>query len=132
MTTYTHNLNILIIDENDITIENKTLTENIYNEFVNKTIIKKGKLHNHIDYNDYIEIKIHWERVPITNIQSKFMGDFFIKSAYSDKVLYETTKKILSDIENRLKMNTTNTYWKIVFHISKLLEHMDKISVIIK
>ncbi len=29
-------------------------------------------------------------------------------------------------------MNTTNTNWKIVFYILKLLEYMDKISVIIK
>jgi hypothetical protein len=114
---HTHNLNILIVDENNITIDDKILLENIYNEFVNKNIIKKCKKSNTI-----YEIHLYWERLPLTVVQSKFMGELFIESLHSDKVLYETTNKILSEIENKLKINTTNKNWKIIFHISALLE----------
>jgi DNA replication protein DnaC len=53
------------------------------------------------------------------------MGPLFICSAYSDKVLYETTKKILKQIEKKFKDI------KIKFYISKLLENMDKYDVLI-
>lgn len=117
---YSHNLNILIVDENNITIENKILLESIYNEFVNKTIIKQAEI-----LDTKYEIKLYWEKVLLTSIQSKFIGDLYITSSYTDKCLYETTKKILSEIENKLKINTINTInknWKIIFYISKLLE----------
>ena len=90
---YSHNLNILIVDENNITIENKILLESIYNEFVNKTIIKQAEI-----LDTKYEIKLYWEKVLLTSIQSKFIGDLYITSSYTDKCLYETTKKILSEI----------------------------------
>jgi len=114
---YTHNLNILIVDENDIVIEDNNLLESIYNELDNKVITKQGKMLNRT-----FEITIYWNRLSLTNIQSKFMGNLFIKSLHSDKVLYETTERFLNEIEDQLKINTTNKNWKIIFHISKLLE----------
>ena len=114
---YSHNLNIMIIDESFSPFENKILMQSIYDEFVNKTIIKEG-----IIFNRKYEIHLHWEKI---NIQNKFIGDLFIRSPYSDKVLYETTKKILNEIENNLKKETENKNWKIAFYISKLLENMD-------
>lgn len=117
LSDYTHNLNILIVDENDIVIEDNNLLESIYNELDNKVITKQGKMLNRT-----FEITIYWNRLSLTNIQSKFMGKLFIKSLHSDKVLYEITERFLSEIENRLKINTKNNNWKIIFHISKLLE----------
>ena len=114
---YTHNLNILIVDENENIIEDKILLESIYNQIADKVIIKQGKAFN-ID----IEIKLYWKRLSLTKTQSKFIGELFIISAYSDMILYETTKKILNEIENNVKINTTNKNWKIIFHISKLSE----------
>jgi hypothetical protein len=114
---YTHNLNILIVDENENIIEDKILLESIYNEFDNKLITKQGKILNRM-----FEIKMYWNRLSLTNIQGKFMGELFIKSLHSDKVLYETTKRFLSEIENKLKINSKNKNWKIIFHMSKLLE----------
>ncbi len=117
LSDYTHNLNILIVDENDMVIEDNNLLESIYNELDNKVITKQGKMLNRT-----FEITIYWNRLSLTNIQSKFMGKLFIKSLHSDKVLYEITERFLSEIENRLKINTKNNNWKIIFHISKLLE----------
>jgi hypothetical protein len=60
------------------------------------------------------------------------MGELFIKSAYNDLVLHETTKKVLSEIENNLKINYTDKNWKIIFNITKLLEYIeDKYNLII-
>lgn len=136
---YSHNLNILIVDENNITIENKSLLQSIYDEFVNKNIFKKVEV-----FNEKYIIKLYWEKV---DIQSKifnyapyfrdtnytfgsisshhFFSDLFIISAYSDNILHETTKKILYEIENKLKIETENKNWKIIFYISKLLENMN-------
>ena len=114
---YSHNLNILIVDENDNIIDNKILLQSIYDEFVNKTIIKEAEA-----FNKKYVIHLHWKKI---DIQSKFIGDLFIRSLYSDNILHNTTKKILYEIENKLKKETTNKNWKIIFYISKLLVNID-------
>ena len=116
-----HNLNLRIVDEDDNTIKNPILLESIYSEFVGKRIIRKG-----IILDTKIELRLKWERKPITKIQNKFIGDLFICSVYSDQVLYAITKFVLNEIEEKLKNFTENKNWKIVFHISKLLEIADK------
>ena len=111
---YSHNLNILLVDNNNNIIENKILLQQIYDEFVDKPI-------THIFDMKY-EICLYWKKVDTKN---KFIGNLFIRSLYSDNVLYETTKKILNEIENKLKKNIPNKNWKIIFYISKLLENVD-------
>jgi hypothetical protein len=122
---YTHNLNILILDENNIIIEDKKLLESIYNEFDNKILTKRGKM-----LNRNFEIILYWKRLPLTDVQSKFMGELFISSQYSDKVLHETTNIFINEIENKLKINTLNKNWKIIFNISKLLETSNNVLTI--
>jgi hypothetical protein len=122
---YTHNLNILILDENNIIIEDKKLLESIYNEFDNKILTKRGKM-----LNRNFEIILYWKRLPLTDVQSKFMGELFICSQYSDKVLHETTNIFINEIENKLKINTINKNWKIIFNISKLLETSNNVLTI--
>jgi hypothetical protein len=118
-----HNLNIKIFNENDELIENKSLLESIYNELVDKPIIKK--IHA---YGTDLEIKLLYTRKSITKIEKKFMGDIFIVSLYSDNILYDATKFVLNEIEHKLKLETEtiDKNWKIVFHISKLLENINK------
>lgn len=122
MSIYTHNLNIDIVDENDDTIGNQFLLETIYKELANKPIMRKVQYDN-----KNFEVHLQWERLSITNIQKHFIGVLFIKSFYSDKVLYETTKKVLEDILTKLKsLNEYSlfriTNWKLIFNISKLLD----------
>lgn len=125
----THNLHILITDENGNIIKNQeVLLEKVYNEFADKIVIKKGALKANDVCNNF-EIKLFWKKTNITNVQSNFMGDLFITSVYSDAVLYKVTESVLNEIENKLKMDVKNDIkmdWKISFHISKLLEDMDK------
>jgi len=118
---HTHNLNIIIIDDYENVIINKQLLENIYNEIADKIIIKKGKF-----LNTNFEVQLLWNKLQLTDAESRFLGKLFIFSPYSDFVLYETTKIILQEIENKLKLKTIQKNWKIVFHISRLLENMNK------
>jgi hypothetical protein len=53
------------------------------------------------------------------------MGDLFTMSTHSDKVLYKGTSVLLNEIENKLKMNMVDKNWKILFHISKLLDNTE-------
>jgi hypothetical protein len=125
----THNLHILITDENGNIIKNQeVLLEKVYNEIADKIVIKKGALKANDVCNNF-EIKLFWKKMDITKIHSNFMGDLFITSPYSDAVLYKVTESVLNEIENKLKMDVKNDIkmdWKISFHISKLLEDMDK------
>jgi hypothetical protein len=117
-----HNLNILIVDKHDNKIENQALLENIYDEITGKKIIKKGKLlDSKLDVD--IDVCLYWQRMPVTKEEQHFMGELFLVSAYSDKVLHIATHFLLIEIEHRLKNFTTNKNWKIIFHISKLLEN---------
>jgi hypothetical protein len=53
----THNLKILIVDNNDNIIDNPELIESIYAEFVDKNIIKKAVVIG----NNY-EVHLQWEK----------------------------------------------------------------------
>ena len=46
------------------------------------------------------------------------MGELFIVSPYSDKVLHDATKLVLTEIEKTIHP------LRIAFHISRMLEHM--------
>jgi hypothetical protein len=103
-------MNILLLDENDDTLENPALLEKIFEELTNKPIVK------HINWEgSNIKIVLHWKRVHLEKKQSKFMGPLFIKSAYSDTALFDVTKAILGDIEQKF----SNDSWKILFNIAQ-------------
>lgn len=114
---HTHNLQILIVDEENNVINNETLLEEIYSEFANKHIMKPVEMFDQ----DFI-IYVYWEIKSITKIQKHLMGPLFIASMHSDKVLYEFTKILLGDIETKIKNKQSDKNWKIAFHISKLLD----------
>ena len=119
---FTHNLNILILDNKFNIIQNKSLLEDIYSEFVDKIITK-----NLVWFDNKIEISLFWKKIILNEVQNKFIGNLFTKSSYSDIVLYAATKILLNEIENKLKKRTINKNWKIEFYISKLLENMDNV-----
>ena len=111
---YTHNLNILIIDENtDNIMENTEILDMIYDEIVDKKIFKKGYW-----FGENIDMCMYWKKFTVTPIQRKFMGDLFTAPIHSDKLLYDFTSDFLNEIENKIKNTTTNKEWHIVFHIS--------------
>lgn len=112
MSRYTHNLKILIVDENDEVIND------------NECLIKiKEKLQNSythkIDTQSVIKIPsitLHWDLHSLSKIQSYFMGDLFACPTFDyDTILYSHTEKTLKIIENELGMKH-----KIKFHISRM------------
>jgi hypothetical protein len=104
----------MLVDEDDNEVEDKETMESIYAD-LDKVITKTGKTKGQT-----FEIKLVWIRLKLSPIQSKFMGELFIKSAYSDKVLHEATKSAIDEIENKLPVNR-----KIIFYMTKLLEDSD-------
>ena len=110
---YTHNMNILLLDENDDTVESPALLEKIFEKLINNPIVKEVSWEGSI-----LKMILPWKRVHLEKTKSKFMGPLFITSAYSDTALFDVTKAILGDIERKF----SNGSWKISFHISKILE----------
>ena len=122
MTKYTHQLNIIIVDEKENIVENDSLLKTVICELVNKPLVKVGYM-----FNQNFDIHIQWETplnpsiVTLANIQHKNVEVLFTNSYFSDKVLHGTTNMALDEIET-LKVKPLNKDWKIMFHISKLLE----------
>lgn len=116
MTKYTHNLKIILVDENHEMIENSSLMELIYGEIADTIIHQKGKMGNY-----EFDIHFRWERIRLTPIQTQFMGSLFTTSLYSDHVLNQATQTCLKEIEKDLQATTHET-WKLLFYISKLLD----------
>lgn len=118
----THQLNVIIVDENEKIVENESLLKTVICELVNKTVVKVGYI-----FHQNFDIRIDWvlptnpSMVTLANVQNKFVGVLFNTAFYSDKVLHGTTKVALDEIET-LKVKPLNNNWKIMFYISKLLE----------
>lgn len=127
MSKPTHQLNIIIVDEKDNIVENESLLKTVICELINKPITKVGYF-SHQNF----EIRIQWEApanpsiVTLANVQNKFVGVLFNTAFYSDKVIHETTLLALNEIDTQ-KVRPLNNNWKILFHISKVLEMDDKI-----
>lgn len=114
---FTHNLKIIILDNNDNIIDNPLLLANVYDEITNK-IIKKSVITAIGQY----EIFAFWEKCPITKLEENFMGDLFTKSAHTDGATYQLTRCILHEIEEKLKLSNNNNDWKLSFHIYKIID----------
>jgi hypothetical protein len=116
---HTHNLHVIIVDGNDERVEDTAIRNRVYSVFVNQAVTKKINMNG-----TPIEVQLLWERVPLSKNQRLMMGDLFICSGYSDMVLYNATQKLLHDIEKSVKYTTNQSDWKLVFHVSKLLERI--------
>lgn len=131
MVTHTHQLNIIIVDEKENIVENDSLLKTVIFELVNKPLVKVGYM-----FNQNFDIHIQWETpsdpsiVNLANVQHKNVGVLFTNAYFSDKVLHGTTNMALDEIET-LKVKPLNKDWKIMFHISKLLE-MDNHRLIVR
>jgi hypothetical protein len=87
------------------------LLDTIYKQFVDNPFYIKNTRNNMT-----ITYCLDWRELLINDIQSLFMGNLFIKSIYSDEILYKLTKLLLKNIEKTLPFDH-----KIYFYISKIL-----------
>jgi len=113
----THNLHILIKSTYDKDINDNYILKKVYEELANIPIRRN------ILWNDQkIDTLIYWKKEQLNDIERHFMGDLFTTSIHNDSLQYKLTKIALREIENNIKKTMTNTQWKIIFHISKLLD----------
>jgi len=113
MPNYTHNLKIILIDNNENIVENDDLLKNIKEKLKETYTQSIYTQPSAIPWN----ITIKWELHKLTKIQSYFMGDLFAHPVYDfDSIIYEHTEKTLKQIEKELNINDC----KIKFHISRM------------
>jgi len=104
---YTHNLNILLFDNEDNSVKDDIFLNEIKNILCkNNTIV--------CDYNGKKEnIIIKWDRNELNNIEKYFMGDLFAFPIYDmDSLILKHTNSIISNIKSR---------YTIKFHLSRII-----------
>jgi hypothetical protein len=114
---YTHNLNILLFDDEDNSIKDDIFLNEIKNILCkNNTIVCEwnGKKEN---------IIIKWDRKELNNIDKYFMGDLFASPIYEmDSLILKHIQTIISNIKSK---------YNIKFHLSRIIrdKHICKDSV---
>jgi hypothetical protein len=106
MEEYTHNLKILLIENNNI-IEDEDLLNEI------KSILSKNNT-NIIEWNGKFEkITIKWDKKDLNEINKLFMGDLFSNPIYDfDRIIQNHTQETISKI---------NCKYIIKFYISRII-----------
>jgi hypothetical protein len=104
--TYTHNLKILLIDNNNI-IEDKVVLDEI------KSILTKNNT-NIIEWNGQLrDFTIKWDKKNLNEINKSFMGDLFSNPIYDfDRIIQNHTQQTISKI---------NCKYIIKFYISRII-----------
>jgi len=107
---YTHNLKIILLDNNNIIEDNAVLNEI-------KNIVSENHTHK-IEWNGQLQdITIKWDKKELNKLNQTLMGDLFSYPIYdADSIILHHTQETISKI---------NCKYIIRFHISRLLR--DKI-----
>ena len=70
-----------------------------------------------------VEYIVLWHRKLLKNDAERlFMGDLFTNSMVCDALLHKVTRKIIRELEKMIQSKSDDKNWKIMFHISKLIE----------
>jgi hypothetical protein len=110
MNSYSHNLKILILDDNQDVIDDTNLLSQI-KERLCTTITNRVRISS-----AYIDITLKWDLKALNKVQANFMGDLFGQPMYEmDSLVYQHTDISLKNIEKEMDMK-----WKIYFHISRM------------
>ena len=103
---YTHNLKIILLDNNSI-IEDKEILNEI------KSILSKNNTHK-IKWNGQLQnFTIKWDKIELSEINQTLMGDLFSNPIYDfDSTILRHTQETISKI---------NCKYIIKFYISRIL-----------
>jgi hypothetical protein len=103
---YTHNLKIILLDNNSI-IEDKPILNEI------KNILSKNNTHK-IEWNGQLQnFTIKWDKKELCEINQTLMGDLFSYPIYdSDSIILHHTQQTISNI---------NCKYIIKFYISRII-----------
>lgn len=109
MTSYIHNLKIILVDSD----ENIILDHDFLDEI--KHILCQSNTKNVEWNNKYIPVIIKWDKKKLNKIDKHVMGDLFLHSIYDDdNIIVHHTTQVISSINNPLKH-------KIKIYISRLI-----------
>jgi hypothetical protein len=107
METYTHNLKIIMIDnDGNIVLDNEFLDEikNALCQTNTKQMQWNGK---------NIDIILQWHKKELNNIQKQFMGDLFTTPIYDfDSIIVNHTSQVISSAKHN---------YNIHFYISRII-----------
>ena len=107
METYTHNLKIIMIDnDGNIVLDNEILDEikNALCQTNTKKVYWNGQ---------NIDIILQWHRKELNNIQKQFMGDLFTTPIYDfDSIIVNHVSQIISSAKHN---------YNIKFHMSRII-----------
>ena len=111
---YSHNLKIILIDNNN---NNIIQDEDVLNEI--KNILSKNNTHK-IEWNGQIQnFTIKWDKIELSKINQSLMGDLFSYPMYdSDKIILYHTQESFSKIKCK---------YIVKFYISRII-HDKKIN----
>lgn len=109
MEAYTHNLKIILVDnDNNIILDNDFLDE------IKRVLCQLNTAKTKWNGKN-IDITIKWNRKELNNIEKQFVGDLYSNPAYdSDSIIVNHTRQIISTINN-----TSN--YDIKFYISRII-----------
>jgi hypothetical protein len=110
---YTHNLKILLIDNEDNIVDDAFFLNEIKNKLCENNSVMldwTGKPKN---------ISIKWEQKELSNVAKLFMGDIFACPIYEyDSIIFNHTNYLISQINSNRK---SNSKYKIKFYISRII-----------
>ena len=109
MEAYTHNLKIILVDNNGNIISDDDFLDEIKNTLCQLNTKKVRWNTKNID------VSIKWQRKELNNIEKQLMGDLYSSPIYDfDSIIVNHTNQIISNINNKPN-------YIIKFHISKLI-----------
>jgi hypothetical protein len=96
MTSYTHNIKIILVDTNEnIVTDNDFLDEikNVLCQYNTKNV--RWNMQN-------IKITLQWEKKELNNIEKHLMGDLFLNSIYDyDSIIVNHATQTISSVNNK-------------------------------
>lgn len=96
MTSYTHNIKIILVDTNENIVTNNDFLDEI------KNVLCQSNTKN-IRWNmQNIKITLQWEKKELNNIEKHLMGDLFLNSIYDyDSIIVNHTTQTISSVNNK-------------------------------
>lgn len=96
MTSYTHNIKIILVDTN----ENIVTDNNFLDEI--KNLLCQSNTKN-VRWNmQNIKINLQWEKKELNNIEKHLMGDLFLNSIYDyDSIIVNHVTQTISSVNNK-------------------------------
>ena len=100
MATYTHNLKIILVDNNnDIIIDNEFLDE------IKNALCKLNSIYI-LWNNTNLNVMIKWDKKNLNKVDNHFVGDLFLDSMYNnDSIITNHVKNVILCINNKSKHN---------------------------